>query len=338
MSRQASAGSASRWWQVAAAAAMALATATAAAQAEPEPSGAATTIAPAQGTQDRTLNGHAFIREELIRSPFAATNVEANIIYGVGTATGSALTFLGKPIPEKTYSWATMSQILTYEKKLWEGISVGGGLTADLISGIDGPSVVVMGTQVGYGLFGRATAGQRFGPVQAAATFDVSYGPQYGIFILEAIDRFRTNPVDTIGKLGDYALASSNAWTLRPGFSTAWAPLRALGFTASADYQWISQDTIDGVVHGQGFEVGAAADWYFGADTSAPVALLGAWHWSTPLGSNSPIGHVVDYSVGVFYTGRPALVLGLELGYRSFPYRSLQADLTLAQFRVQYFW
>jgi len=337
MSEQASAGFGSRWGRWAAALLALAASATAAAQpAQPEPAAATTALAP--GRQDRTLGGHVFIREALVRSPFAATSIEENIIYGTGSATGSALTFLGKPIPEKTYEWATMSQIITYEKKLWEGISVGGGLTADLISGIDGPSVVVMGTQVGYGLFGRATAGQRFGPVHAAATFDVAYGPTYGIFILEAIDRFQKNPVDTIGKLGEYALASSNAWTLKPGFSTAWAPLPALGITASVDYQWISQNTIDGVVHGQGFDIGAAADWDFGAHTSAPVAVLAAWHWTVPITSDSPIGHVVDYSVGVFYTGRPALALGLELGYRSFPYRSLEADLTLAQFRMQYHW
>jgi hypothetical protein len=66
--------------------------------------------------------------------------------------------------------------------------------------------------------------------------------------------------------------------------------------------------------------------------------VLAAWHWTAPLGSGSNIGHVIDWSLGVFYTGRPALVTGLELGRRSFPYRSLDADLNVAQLRVQYFW
>jgi hypothetical protein len=303
-----------------------------------DPMAGAPVLLPA-GTQDRTLGGHVFIPEVLVRTPFAATQVQANLLYGSGTAKGPALTVRLQPIADGTYEFASMSQIVGFEKKIAEGISAGGGITAQLISGIDGKSVVVVGTQIGYGLFGRFTAGQRVGPVQAAFTFDVQYGPRYGIFILNALDRaLSPPPLDTINQAGTYAFTSDNAWTLQPGFSTAWAPLKQLGFTASADYQWISQKSDAGTTTGRAIDLGAAADWDFGAYTSAPVGLLAAWHWTAPLGTESSIGHVIDYSLGVFYTGRPALVMGLEVGRRSFPYRSLDTDETVVQLRVQYFW
>jgi len=291
------------------------------------------------GTQDRTLGGHVFVPEVLVRSPFAATSIEANIIYGSGTAKGSASAG-NLVIKDDTYEFASMSQIITYEHKIAEGISAGGGITAELISGIDGKSVVVMGTQIGYGLFGRFTAGQQVGPAQVAFTFDASYGPRYGIFFLNALDIAFNGIRGDLPKTEDAAFTSDNAWTLKPGASVAWAPMRQLGVTAAVDYQWISQKTSNGTNTGSALDVGVAADWDFGAYTRTPVALLATWHWTAPLGSsmNTSIGHVIDWSLGVFYTGRPALVLGLELGRRSFPYRSLDTDLNLAQLRVQYYW
>jgi hypothetical protein len=284
------------------------------------------------GTSDRTLAGHVFVPALLVRSPFATTTFQANLEYGTGTASGQRYV-LDRPVGTATYTFAAEAQNFGYEKKLAEGVSVGGGIVSQLYSGIDGPSVVVIGTQIGAGLFGRGTVGRRFGPVQAAAYFDAEYGPRYGILVLEAIEQALQSGFDSAS-----AFTESNAWTLRPGLAAAWAPHPAIGVTASANYQWVSLDTTNsGHQTESGIDAAVAADVDLGYWWRAPLTLVGAYHLTAPLGSNGA-SRVDDASAGVYYTGRSALALGLEVAWRAFTIRGLDANATVAQIRVQYFW
>jgi len=287
------------------------------------------------GATDRTINGHTFIPEILVRSPFAATAASADLLYGSGNATGPAFDVNGVPMGFRTYTFAAMAQTFGYDKKVAEGISVGGGLITQLFSGIDGPSLVVVGAQIGGGLFGRATAGTQLGPVQAALTFDAIWGPRIGLLVIQAIQKALDQRVlDTAS-----AFSMQNAWTLKPGFAASWALWRPLGLTGSVDYQWIAINTSDEVPkHGAGVDLGLAADLDFGTFTPVAMGVLAAIHTTSPLGSDSGVERVNDYSLGLFYTGRPALVLGLEVGRRDLTIRELATKLVVAQLRLQYVW
>lgn len=288
----------------------------------------------APGTQDRSLAGHVFTPSLLVRSPFAVTAFGADLLYGTGTATGPSYDVAGFVVGDETYTFAAMGQNFSYERKVAEGVSLGGGAVSQLYSGIDGPSAVVVGAEIAFGAFLRGTAGRRFGPVQAAFTFDASYAPRIGILVFDAIEKaLREGELES-----GAALAQTNAWTFKPGLALAWAPHRALGLTASADYQWVSLDTEDpGTQEQDGVDAGIAADLDFGTFTSVPVALVAAYHTTAPLGSRS-VTRVIDVSGGVYYTGRPALVLGLEVAQRSFTLRELDSDGVLAQIRLLYLW
>jgi hypothetical protein len=322
-----------------------------AAPAGADPAAAATTAAPAKqasnaydafadrlelpGNVNRTLAGHVFTPSLLIRSPFAVTQVGADLLYGAGTADGNKPALIDGNRGATTYEFAAMGQNFYYDKRVADGVSVGGGLTVLFYSGITGPSAVVLGLEVGYGLFGRVTAGRQLGPVQAAFTFDASYAPEYGLHILEAIDAFNTPPQSVTQS----ALTSSNGLTVKPGFALAYPVSPALGLTLSADYQgvWIQPNPSGTWNYSSGIDAGAAIDLDFGTFTGAPVAVVTAFRITTPLGSNG-LTTVTDYTVGAFYTGRPPLVLGAELGQRRFKFRDLDAVANLIQFRVQYLW
>lgn len=284
------------------------------------------------GSADRTLNGHVFTPGILIRSPFATTTFVADLQYGTGSASGTK--YVGdRPLQTETYTFAAEAQNFGYEKKLLEGVSIGGGVVSQLYSGIDGPSVVVVGTQIGAGVFGRATAGRRFGPVQAALFLDATYGPRFGILVLEAIQQALDGNVDTAS-----AFSQSNAWTLQPGVAAAWAPHPAIGITGSVDYQWLSLDTLNASrENASGVDAALAAGLDLGHWTPAAMTLQGAYRLTAPLGSNG-VSRVTDWSAGAFYTGREALALGLEVAFRSFTLRGLDASATVAQIRLQYFW
>jgi hypothetical protein len=287
------------------------------------------------GNVHRTMAGHVFTPSLLIRSPFAVTQVGADLLYGSGTAEGNKPALIDGNRGATTYEFAGMGQNFYYDKRVADGVSVGGGLTVLFYSGITGPSAVVLGLEVGYGLFGRVTAGGQWGAVRAAFTLDASYAPEYGLHILEAIESFQLRS----GSITQAALTSSNGLTVKPGLAVARALSPAVGLTVSADYQgvWLRSNPSGTWTYSSAVDAAAALDLDFGTFTTVPVAGVGAFRITAPLGS-SDLTTVTDYTVGAFYTGRPPLVLGAELGQRRFKLRDLDAVANLIQFRVQYLW
>jgi len=235
---------------------------------------------------------------------------------------------------EATYTFAAMAQTFAYEVRLTDDVSAALGAVTELYSGIDGPSALVVGAEVGAGLFARATAGHRFGPVRAAVTLDASYAPRFGIYVIEAVlAALEDDAVDA-----DPAFDASNAWTVRPGLSAAWAPIPALGLTASVVSQWVSlEEDGSGRQNGAALDMGLSADLDLSTFTKVPVAVLAAYRVNVPLDAEG-VNRFSDFSGGVFYTGRPGLMLGLETGHRSFEVKGLEASLNLAQIRFQYMW
>ncbi|HET8541067.1 MAG TPA: hypothetical protein VFL83_14430 [Anaeromyxobacter sp.] len=288
----------------------------------------------AQGLESqRVLNGHAFQPSFLVRTPFAVTTFDANLVYGIGNATGPTYDVDGNVNGERDYTFAAMGQTFAYEKTITDGISAGGGLSTTLYSGTDGPSALVVGADVNVGVSGRVTAGRRLGPVQAAATFDVSYGPRLGIVVIDAVRDAMANGIGS-----GSALALDDVLTVRPGAAVAWAPHAALGVTASADYQWIALDKEVGSSEGSALGVGVVADLDLRELTEVSLGLLAGIHWLEPL-DGEDVSRVQDYSVGAFYTAKPELVLGAEVGWRSFEIRpGLDSSGMILQVRAAYLW
>jgi hypothetical protein len=300
---------------------------------EPAESLGASAARAANPEADRTLGGHVFIPTLLVRSPFAVNALEMDLMYGSGSATGTKFSITGRERGEATYSFAAMGQTFAYEHKFAEGLSLAVGFVTQLYSGIDGPSAVVVGLEVGAGLFERLTWGGNLGPVRTAVTLDASYAPRYGILVLDAIEAALQ------GNRAEYeAFNETNAWTVKPGLAAAWAPWPALGLTAAVDYQWVSLETTDsGRATESGVDLALAAELDFRKFTSASIALDAGYHTTAPLGSDG-VSRVIDWGGGVYYNGHPSLVAGLELGYRKFDIRDLRSSATLAQIRLQYLW
>lgn len=285
----------------------------------------------------RSLDGHVFQPSLLARTPFAVKSFDVSLLYGVGDATGPRYDLLppdqGTVRGERAYSFAAMGQTFAYEGVVAEGISVGGGLVTTLYSGTDSPSALVIGANIGAGLFGRATAGRRLGPVHAAATLDASYGPRLGIIVIDAVkDAFD----DTVEESS--ALALEDVLTLQPGAAVAWAPHAALGLTASVDYQWLSFDQETGSDHASALGLGLAADVDLKPLYDVPLGLLAGVHVVEPLAGDE-LSRILDFSIGGFYTAKPELVLGAEIGWRDFEIRpDIEASGVILQVRSAYFW
>ena len=282
----------------------------------------------------RELNGHVFVPSLLVDTPFRTTTFQVGLVYAAGTATGPKYDINGNETGTADYTMAGLGQTFSYENRVADWLAVGGSVITLAYTGINGPSVVSVGAQVGVGAAANVRVGHRFGPVEATVLMDASYQPEYGFLVAAAILRALQDHVLDPGA----ALQTSHSWTLRPTLAASWAPFAPLGLTGNLGYVYKST-LLSGTVteNNSALLAGIAADFDFGKITSTAIGLLASYRLNEPLTDGLP--RIQDFSGGISYTGRPDLGLTLELGRRTFSIRpGLPATAGVAQLGLQYYW
>jgi len=287
------------------------------------------------------LEGHVFAPSLLVDTPFRETTFKLGILYGFGSATGPHYEVQpGNPptvVQNGTndYTFASFAQTFRYEYAFNEWLSGGVTILTLLYSGINGPSVVSIGANVGVGAGARLKAGHRFGPVETAIVMDASTNPEYGFLVAAALVRAIEDGVIDAGS----ALQTTHSVTLNPSAVASWAPWPALGLTANLGYVYKSLRVNNTSIGDEsGLQFAAALDFDFGKISQVPIGLLAAYRLTTPLGSDG-VSKVEDISGGIFYTARKEIGLGMEAGWRSFTIRPpLDSTMLLIQLSLQYYW
>ena len=306
----------------------------AAASQQEDRSGAPVAASPEPRTTPE-LDGHVFAPSILVDTPFRTTTFKLGLLYGFGDATGPKYDINGNQTGTAEYTFASFAQTFRYEYRFAEWLSAGAFVVTSLYSGIDGPSVVSIGAQVGVGFGLRVRAGHRFGPVETAVVVDATSAPEYGVLVAAAIIKgIQDHVIDA-----DSALQSTHTRTVSPVATASWAPLPALGLTANVGYVFKSLRVSDTSLGDQnGFVVGGMVDFDFGKISSVPIGLLAAYKLTTPLGDGG-VSRVEDASGGIYYTAHREIGLGLEVGWRKFTIRPpLDSSGKLAQIGLQYYW
>jgi hypothetical protein len=291
---------------------------------------------------DRELGGHVFIPTELVASPFPVTSFRVALLYGSGSAQGPTYDLDGNVVGTRDYTYAAWGQTFGYEQRLWEWLSLDVGLLTNLYTGLDRPSALVVGAEVGVGAWAGARAARQLGPVQVAATFQATWAPRVGLLVANAVLTAIQNSPPSLDGVSAYS--KQNGWTLIPGVSAAWSPWRPLGIQASVDYQWLSQDTTGGgSVTGSAIDAAVAIDFDFGKISPVPVGVIAAYRYTDPLETQVDSTAAQSASLGIHYTGRPDLALGLDVMWRRFSLRpesvfDLESDAAIVDLGVEYFW
>jgi hypothetical protein len=297
----------------------------------------------AQAPEARTtpeMNGHVFAPSLLVDTPFRETTFKLGILYGFGSATGPRYEVQGNP-PQvvqngtNDYTFASFAQVFRYEYRFTEWLSGGVAILTNLYSGINGPSVVSIGANVGVGAGLRVRAGHRFGPVETAIIVDASTAPEYGFLVAAALAKAIQDGVIDAGS----ALQATHTLTVTPTAAASWAPWPALGLTLNGGYVYKSLRLNSTNIADQGgLQFAAMADFDFGKISSVPIGLTAAYKLTAPLG-DSGVSKVQDISGGIAYTARKEIGLGLEAGWRSFTIREpLNSTEGLVQLGLQYYW
>jgi hypothetical protein len=261
----------------------------------------------------RELGGHQFLVSHLVEDPFSVTSFGVNLAIGVGQALGPSLdlttfppTILGE---SRWYDYTTLTNQFDYTLRVIENLSLRAGIVTGLRQGGSEGSALVVGSNLGVsGLLGVKGSVALGDGLRLSLSAQGMYGPRVNLLILQGlIDAYQ---------VGSFAAADlyqeRNALSLAATTAAAWGPIPWLGLELNLQYLHtrshdISGSTKDGLA--------AAGSVEFDARPLVHWLALGADLSYRRIGSigSGGLADQDEWSWGLYYTGRPDLVLGIEV-------------------------
>jgi hypothetical protein len=302
---------------------------------------ATTPAAPAAKPGPRELGGHQFIASHLIEHPFSVTSFAQNFGVGAGEALGPRLDLSGSApvaLPDsKWYGYAGFVEQIDLTVRILDWLSVRGGFAAGLRQGAGNGSAIVVGTTANAaGVLGVKGSMQLAENVRGSLSLNAAYGPTLNLLLLQGLKQ-----AAAAGKLsaGEF-FNSRDALTTNLTAGTAWAPWRWLGVIGNLAYQHTRSATLADVDQNG---ILAAGTVEFDALPLVPWLPVGTgvtYRYTGPIGSGTgAVATEDEVSVGAYYTGRPNLVLGLEVEGRVGRIDTeLKARQALAWINFRYYW
>jgi hypothetical protein len=282
-------------------------------------------------------------------SPFTTTSFGSYMLVGYGSTTGSlTLQLPGNPPPAPqtfagSVSYVAIGGVLGFEAAFLRYFSARIILTETLYSGVTGAAAAVVGSNArlggDFGLTASLPIGQA---IRVATVLDTSFAPAMGLLLGPAVkSAFDSCSGGVSNCRFDFGqlFEQKNVFSIEPGLAASWAPLPALGVTANLTYVHRSlTNSNSGATNSEALSGGVAADFDFHAISVVPVGLQLSWNSRFPFDSSDGF---TDVGVGVFYTGRKNLSLGLQLIDRRFrvvPDVDVSWSTFIALIGLRYYW
>jgi hypothetical protein len=258
---------------------------------------------------ERVLNGHGFMPTGHLPDPFLATYVRSSTGGAVFELPLLNIDIGGDEVDLFEGNVLYLTQGFEYQQQVMEWLAIRFGAFGLGRGGIEGSSILAQG--VSWGVGGSAGASARlwrWDKAQISATADVSGGSLWTINLIDFVDDLVEN-----GWTEDSSIADETTISYpRAGLNGAWAPKPWLGLTGYLELGWMEAwGKVSGVSNAVSGGVTAGID--FAAIGGAPVGLLFSYEVDPFLLAGDD--HSLELSsvgVGVFYTGREDLGLGLE--------------------------
>jgi len=275
------------------------------------------TVPPPKG---RILNGHVFMPAADVPGALPTTSFVADMVLALGTASAPNPITIGNTTLSGDFQYAGVGNVVGYEYAFLDYFSARLIINDIIFSGINGGSVLAVGTQVRVGFTGGLTASLPIGDsLRVALLFDAGKVPAMALTIGNGIRQIVNScNAGSCNVNASDVFALENATTIQPAVAASWAPMPALGVTANVAYIHQSQDQNSGQsLSADAMSLGLATDFDFRAISTVPVGLMLQFNWTAPVNGQG-LQHVTDIGGGVFYTGRQNLALGIQLISRRF--------------------
>ena len=267
---------------------------------------------PAASLPRRGLGEHVFIPRLTVYNPFTTTDVASTSGFAYGTAGGPTFTIQGETTNLADYQIVAYSQTFSGQWGIsdWWAIR----LIADgtIYSGANGSAVAGIGVNgVVRGGAGTTFSWKVLPTFRLGLLLDVTFGPSIGISILDAIrESVASGSVET-------PVRSSSSTVITPTLSSAWAFARGFGLLFNVSYTHNTVTVEEDSASVDSHQIQGAVDLDLKELASIPMGFSLNVSSAYSIGDEKFRRYV--YGLGIFYTGRPELTLGLELALRRAP-------------------
>ena len=169
----------------------------------------------------------------------------------------------------------------------------------------------------------------------------MSYSPSVALTIAEALQSVVDSceqPEGCSVSTGS-AIDIENIARVEPALALAWSPWRPLGITTNVTYVRLDGNGDTGTSNG--VKLGGAVEFDLGPAVGVPVGLQAVVAWTAPVGESS-FQHVTDAGVGLYYTGRQELSVGVQVVGRRYAiepeFVETEWSTYFTTFGLRYFW
>lgn len=285
----------------------------------------------------RRLDGMIYIPSRLVRDPFINTSFGLLGQYGLGTAEGPGFDVLGHTVGRRTYQLGELSGGLTFSGAMLPWLSLRLGLENVVISGVNAASALIVGQS--------AFAG---GNVGLTGSWAVGDNLRVG-FLVDGRDRERIEliplgPVaagisDGAVELTGLAPVTNNLTISGGGvIAVGLARCFAADLTLEYTYSRIQRGGSGTEDNAHDLRLGAVAELDLARITPVPLGFVASYRLDNAFESGDTIReNHVDF--GLYYTGRPNVVLGVNGGGDFLTIRNgLDIRAVLLSFVLTYYW
>lgn len=261
----------------------------------------------------RRLHGHSFIPSQYLRDPFTATYFTATTR---ATLAQSALP--SATAPAEPLVFAGYAQEFSLQVSIFQALAVRGTLRAGVRSGLTAAALRLQGTDAYYGGSAGVTASLRLkSALRLGVAGDVDYAPNYNVNILRSLDSVLNPAPDSLGVLLDRVASQKDSlltqreplW-LSLAVSLAAGLHRAVGLLAEVTYRNQIRSVAPGA-SADAFSAAAALSLDLRGVSKVPLGAVLGYRLGTALGGLAGLP-LQQGMLGIFYTGRPQLALGLD--------------------------
>ena len=284
----------------------------------------------------RTLNGHSFLVSSTVGDPFLGTYIRT--LTGGGRALDLQVPVYdldGNQIAQLSGNIAFFQLGLTYQQQLAEWVALRVGVMGSARLGTNHVALLAEGATAVYG----GGLGAAFRLVEKrqfylSALAEVRSNSLYAISPLTfAQGIIESGGIDSTTQL----LGKGDNWRLVGGLRAAYAFAPWVGLTALVEYgpakRFFEDD--EGKRNTSQFGTGGVASVDLRPGTGVPIGFAGSvMYQSENDRGDDLVGRNVVVGLGVFYTGRQDLSLGVETSYQRLDQRGVDSKINASQIEL----
>ena len=260
----------------------------------------------------RSLGPHLFLPRDGVPDPFTASFIASSSGVATGSATGPTFDLQGKPVSLEDYKILTYSQLFAGQWGIADFWALRLRMLGSLYTGTNAPGLVGVGVNgLVRGSVGTTLGFQLADRLRLGLVIDVTWGPSVAVSILGTIR-------ESVSSGAVQALVdNSSSTTVTPTLSLAWTLARGWGAVFNATYANGVVEVNQGTSDADMVLLQAAVDLDLRELGSIPLGIGMDYSAGYSVGRTRFRRYVAG--LGLFYTGRPGLTVGLDLAYRRAP-------------------